>query len=531
MTGKETPLSRGLCDCATRNPYKLRRYLDSKNELIGTFCNVCGVESLIQEYMNVPDDNANLCPRLNPIKPLTLDDNTAFQVRCTKTEIDLHHFADILKPGDHITWHRPYVIWHHSIVAEVNAEENEIGLIHWTKDNNHIKIISEMFKVNNDKMYRIDYPDNVTKVNDLELVLARAKSRLGDTGYGFFSDNCESFATYCKSGVAKSHQVAWIKAKLHEYVCENVVVAGKMAVKGACKVVQRSASVSKQVLPKVVNEVKGATKVFPAELIERVVKGSNWVGAGIVVLMEGTYVMWDLRQAYKERENGNISRNDFIEVTIQRVIEGLVGSGMTILGSLGPELICASIGPIGIFIGGIVGGIIFGALGKALGTALGSLVGNQISSFFMNDQAVRTIDDLHPADHIVLYGSILHSRCHAIVVEHDGVCNIKVVRNLYMNGVVQEWIPFSQPLYKVCYGRGTCYHPARVLAKAMSRLGEHIYNLVTYNCKTFAIECKSKSTFQEELDDELSCQLDDLNLYTEGVQRPCYPCSHSTDSG
>jgi len=41
--------------------------------------------------------------------------------------------------------------------------------------------------------------------------VARARSRLGEDGYRFWSDNCEHFAEWCISGTSRSPQVeAWI---------------------------------------------------------------------------------------------------------------------------------------------------------------------------------------------------------------------------------------------------------------------------------------------------------------------------------
>ncbi len=41
-----------------------------------------------------------------------------------------------------------------------------------------------------------------------EIVLERALSRLGETGYDLVADNCEHFVTWCRTGHSKSWQVA-----------------------------------------------------------------------------------------------------------------------------------------------------------------------------------------------------------------------------------------------------------------------------------------------------------------------------------
>ncbi|MEM8678516.1 MAG: lecithin retinol acyltransferase family protein [Planctomycetota bacterium] len=43
--------------------------------------------------------------------------------------------------------------------------------------------------------------------DDAETVVLRAESRLGDTGYTLFDNNCEHFAVWCKTGSSESTQV------------------------------------------------------------------------------------------------------------------------------------------------------------------------------------------------------------------------------------------------------------------------------------------------------------------------------------
>lgn len=47
-----------------------------------------------------------------------------------------------------------------------------------------------------------------------EETVERAKSRLGEKGYGLFGNNCEHFAYWCKTGVKTSKQVKALKQAL-----------------------------------------------------------------------------------------------------------------------------------------------------------------------------------------------------------------------------------------------------------------------------------------------------------------------------
>ncbi|XP_033754570.1 uncharacterized protein LOC117337612 [Pecten maximus] len=476
------------CDCKERDPSKLKHYIDSNNRRIGWFCTKCGVESLVQEYITGVNSD-----HLSRRQPRGLEQNAVFQVQCPKTEVDLRHYADILKPGDHVTWHRPYIIWHHAIVSEINARNNTIGLIHWTKTGDCIRIINEIKNVGEGQLYRIDYSEVVNKENPFELVLARARSRINDTGYELFSDNCESFATFCKCGVVQSHQLAWLKGKVTEFLGHNVATHTKSIVKSVTKYL---ASASINLAGDGASAIK---KIVPAELVEKAVKGSNWVGAGVVFAIETIFVTYDLAEIYQKRKKGKLTRHECIEYIVQRVTEGFVSAGVAVVGSVGLEIlgccIGAAFGPVGVLVGGftgeILGGILFYGIGKAVGTSVGKLAGKSCSKVFkQNDRAVDLIKYLHPGDHIVTFEWFLHPRCHAIVVGHDGN-KILVIRNTHERGVVKDWMPFRKPLYKVQYGHGECYEPDVVLANAQSRLGEENYDLITYNCKTFAMQCKS----------------------------------------
>lgn len=544
-TDEELPKFEFQCLCKTRDDCKLRRYIDRKDELIGTFCTVCSSEYLRHDYVISGKDETNekdtnektqFLPKPTP----SLDKNTAYQVQSSTTPIDLKRFADEIKIGDHITWQRKVGYWHHAIVEDV--EETMLKLIQWNKntENRRIEIMRDCLKVETQedgfysKTYRIDYPEEITKLNNTELVLARAKSRLGDTGYGPFTDNCESFATYCKTGVEQSHQVAWLKGKVNELITHNVVTTARTVVKATCTIVQKTASVAKQTLPTLIQEAPSAAGgIFPAEGIEYAVKGSNWVGAGIVLVIEGGFVAWDLSKAYKERKDGKTTRNNFIETAIRRVVEGLMSAGLSVLFSLGPELIGiavgAPLGPAGIIVGGIIGGVVGGVVGKVVGTALGSFIGKVISSSFKaDDRAVTDISELESGDHIVVYSWLLHPRCHAIVVEHDGINKIKVIRNRYSVGVVEEWIPFSKPLFRVEYKQGTCKDAANVVETARSMIGERKYSLALYNCKSFARQCKSSLPL--EPDDEPWQLINHEDIPDEALQKPCLEESVSNEN-
>ena len=69
-----------------------------------------------------------------------------------------------------------------------------------------------------DSEYRIiDFPKESTiagyHLYSAEETVERAKSRLGESGYGLLGNNCEHFAYWCKTGVKFSNQVEALKNK------------------------------------------------------------------------------------------------------------------------------------------------------------------------------------------------------------------------------------------------------------------------------------------------------------------------------
>ena len=176
------------------------------------------------------------------------------------------------------------------------------------------------------KLYRIDYNEEEIKENPPRLVLARARSRLGETGYNFLTDNCESFATFCKKGVERSQQVRWgLKALLDLLKRTLGSFIGK-----SCKL--RKATIFR------------SPEVSAAEIVEAIANNLQWIGFGLVVLIEGITTIIDIKTLFEERKNGKLTRKVFIEEITKRVTEAILTGGLAAAGGLVP-------GPGGIFCG------------------------------------------------------------------------------------------------------------------------------------------------------------------------------------
>ena len=133
-----------------------------------------------------------------------------------------------LKPGDHICWHRCYVIWHHAIVSEVDTfvdlDSNEQKIIHYSS-NLHcdsVKVIEKPMPEANSSwnaLYRINYHD----CYDADYSILRARKLLGETRYTLLRRNCEHFISWCKTGSTNSIQLGIVWASLGKLAFTTVL--------------------------------------------------------------------------------------------------------------------------------------------------------------------------------------------------------------------------------------------------------------------------------------------------------------------
>ena len=487
---------------------------------------MCGQEWLQDRFLFHPDTDKTR-PRirlygvvLKKQLKVTMDTNPAFMVKGSRKKIDLDNALDILEVGDHITWQRPYIIWHHAIVSGVDKENGLLKVIHWNNVSrgSSPQIMEEDISLGDqsgaNELYQIEYGEEMTKANPIELVIARAKSRLGNTGYKALGDNCEALGTYCKIGVMESCQTMWVYNKVKTIVTETLVNVVKGVVKGGCVVakeyVKAGSKASLQQVGSVSVEegLKAVGKVGGAELFERLCKGTDVVGAGVVIVFEGVVCVWELKEYYQKREKGGLSMSEFVKTATQRVVEALCGAGLAVslglagqaggaaLGAAAGTFIIPGIGTaIGGFIVSIVGGVVGSFGGRAIGSLIGAPIGRCLARQIGTDDSAVRIEELLPGDQIVSYGNLLHPRHHAIVVSRtQDQSKVRVVHSTYGKGVVEEEVDFIEPVYKVIYHEQKCVPPEKVIERARSKIVDdaYTYSLVWNICKHFAQWCKLK---------------------------------------
>ncbi|XP_052814712.1 uncharacterized protein LOC128241713 [Mya arenaria] len=354
-----------------------------------------------------------------------------------------------LQPGDHIGWERFYIIFHHAIVIEVKSESIEV--FHFSKDKKEkrIKILKE--EKNNSEncfLYRFNYPSYVLKRNPPHVVFQRATCLMLSShqeSYNLYSNNCEHFATFCKTGKSHSCQIQWLmknveeaevlssglgweqigrqvardglerytKPSVYQTLRETGKCPTKRVVFGASTLSERpivdaqktaseiasksSIEVGGKVTAKFASTSKGAMIEYATRDTGRIWGGATKagkictrvgtvVGAVVTAVVDIVSTGYDIYNYKKLKDAGKMSKEDFKKNVTERVCEGAIGSIATIAGDLGGMKVGALAGAgIGCFFGP-VGAVVGAGIGAVSGAIIGSLVargvGKTIGRFF-----------------------------------------------------------------------------------------------------------------------------------------------------
>lgn len=138
-------------------------------------------------------------------------ETTCYDAKWTYERIYEEEIEEKLKPGDHICWHRPKIIWHHAIVKTMDPQKM---VIHYGSDFTvKEKAMSEVHCRSCwfcDALYRINYED----CYNADYIILRATKLLNERRYDLLVRNCEHFSRWCKTGSGSSIQVSNFWASL-----------------------------------------------------------------------------------------------------------------------------------------------------------------------------------------------------------------------------------------------------------------------------------------------------------------------------
>lgn len=344
-------------------------------------------------------------------------------------------------PGDHLTYERAKLYWHHVIIEDINSEMNAITIIHYHND---IKDFFEDFSLRNqslakvkrdtlqfwsERFYRVVYNNEIC--HPPEKVLELAWARLGEAQYSPLTGNCEHFCTYCKIGKNVSIQVeclventlasvlppltrVLLELLLKKAIQESIKQLSKDTTKNFCaEILKKSYQMVFQIammrcvgfvgarmawvllqqnIRVVVEGVvaaearkicgTGAKEVFKAaarRLGTKVVSEDTsprrprcrMTKSGILasVAIEVAFAGKNIRDASKKRSAGEISKEEFEEIVIKRVVGASVCVPMSLAGSVVGQYVL----PIPI-VGNVIGGITGSAAGRVVGAVLSTTV-------------------------------------------------------------------------------------------------------------------------------------------------------------
>lgn len=92
------------------------------------------------------------------------------------------------------------------------------SVIHYRKPSETIERTSLATFTRGGKIYAKEYSTSFIP----DVVIHRAKSRLGERKYNLLFNNCEHFATWCKTGISLSQQVQKFIPAIHNFNVENL---------------------------------------------------------------------------------------------------------------------------------------------------------------------------------------------------------------------------------------------------------------------------------------------------------------------
>lgn len=292
---------------------------------------------------------------------------SSFQVMGSRTPIKPSQL-NLLKKGDHIGWHRHFGHWHHAIVHSIDSLKDAIVVIHFQKPSlkERCKILKEELNVYKQEGYlvRFDYPNDIKESNPPEVVLERAVEKIGEMGYNVFKNNCEHFATFCKTGRKICAQVVWAIGKLKETAMTSVPNIVRSGVSLAPSMIKDLAK----------RGISCVLKVGGSEIVEFISRRSDLIGATMIAGIEVVHCAYDIKQMYKENLANKITNEDFNKEVTQRVTECVFGAGLAIgLGIAGGAFIGGA--AAGCFIGSVIGGAVGSLGGKFGGRSLRNMLG------------------------------------------------------------------------------------------------------------------------------------------------------------
>jgi len=304
---------------------------------------------------------------------------------------------DDLKRGDHIKWKRREGLDHHAIVESIGENrhgERVVNVIHYHAGS--YEYLKSVVKYHLKKSKRIEKPSvKITELRhsdwsemykyiydrwyDANEVVQRAISRLGERAYNMFTNNCEHFATWCKTGTHWSYQVDSFKLRSCVAAVEKGCVAIGDTVKCAISAVKNGSKIATEAIDMVASGIKavssgaGEYKKYALNSLCNVgVLGG--VIAGITEVGLFGYNWHKAQKEYKaalEHAEDERKKESFKQQRNRIITEAACEGTGGLIGSTAGAVALSFIPVVGTVIGGVVGGFLGRWFGKMFGRFLG----------------------------------------------------------------------------------------------------------------------------------------------------------------
>lgn len=280
--------------------------------------------------------------------------------------------------GDHIAWDRAYIVWHHAIVTAVDVAASQLTVIHNSggiKDMPNGRLASvrvETFNVDCkfEFLYVFEYDES--ECFTPEEVIERATQRLDDS-YDPFTNNCEHFARWCKTGQKYSLQRKFFDDRLKmgasgfaKVIEELLMTAVRFF--GKSESMQDILGVGSQNAAAII-EARLGCFTAPNTIVHGLQIGTFFMGLILAILAEIIFFSCKLYEAKKDADAKYMPVDVFQRGVFQLLTEGLVGLGGGLGAAFGMSLVPYAgpfLSPIGYVLGNWIGRLIGALIGRLL---------------------------------------------------------------------------------------------------------------------------------------------------------------------
>lgn len=443
------------CLCGNKDINSYKRY-KHEEVTVGVFCCQCGREWLQEKYIQ-EDYAVNVNSLQFEKEMLYLHDNTDSVIGEDKSASKQWNELIV---GDHLNWREGTPeIWQNAIVEEVGNQGELVTVAMFDgNDLSDCQIIhkqmkhSEIEKKTNSKIVDYGYICDAP-----ELVKARMLAWCDSEIKGVFERGPSSFFRYCKCGPDRSF-------KVFVFVVKPLIDSFR----------KLNADYTKTD----VNEITSGVQV----------KISNEVCFPLVL------------KNYMD-VNNDLERNQPDDVFCKDLVKNLIEIGQCKVTDTENQLkrefevnVSKAHVRANFTVQCIKNGRVFDiATGTSTDSPVGPHVGQLIQKTVRQLDRRVTLKDLQFGDHVVLSGTVIHPRCHAIIVSLDiKAKKMRLIRSTYEKGVVEEWV--RAPSYLLLVERNCDVNTEILVREARQKIGINDYNILTNNCKHFVEKCKAKAT-------------------------------------